>query len=108
MTQSHDFVEAPGGFTDGGGNHVAAVCLLMCQDTVLHMGQRVADDFGGDRLGLQGHAVLQVSDTEQGHKGDGDVGFDASGGPVVDGSYLEIVLTYPEGIFDLPQAAVLA
>ena len=72
------------------------------------MGQGITDRLGGDRPGLQGHAVLQVADTEQGHEGDGNMGADAVGGPVVDGAHLEVVFAHPEGILDLPQAAVLA
>ena len=57
---------------------------------------------------MQGHPVLQVPDTQQGHEGQGEVGADTSVGPVVDGSHLEVVFTHPEGVLDLPQAAVLA
>ena len=98
MGQSHHFVEVSADLTDSGGDDITPFCLFMFQDAVLDMGQGITDRLGGDRPGLQGHAVLQVADTEQGHEGDGNMGADAVGGPVVDGAHLEVVFAHPEGI----------
>ena len=106
--QSHHLVELSACLTDGRGDHIAALCLFVFQYAVLDVHQGVADDLRGDGSGLQGHSVLQVPHAQQGHEGDGDVGADAWGGPVVDGAHLEVVFAHPEGVLHLPQAAVLA
>ena len=74
MGQSHNFVKLPAGLTDSRGDHIAALCLLVFQDAVPDMSQSIADHLRGDRSSLQGHAVLQAPDTEQGHEGDGYMG----------------------------------
>ena len=94
--------------TDCGRDHITALGLFVFQDTVLDMCQGVANHLGGDGSGLQGHTVLQMSDTQQGHEGQRQVGANTFRRPVIDGADFEVVFAHPEGVLHLPQAAVLA
>ena len=51
------------------------------------MFQGIADDLRGDGFGLQGHTVLQVSNTGQRQEGDGGLDLDTLEEPAVDGPH---------------------
>ena len=79
----------------------------MLQHAVLDMHQGISDHLGGEGLSLQGDPVTQVSDTQQGHEGEGDMCPDTGRGPMVYRTDFQVVFGDPKGVFHLPQAAVL-
>lgn len=65
------------------------------------MHQGISYHLRGEGLGLQGHSVAQVSDTQQGHEGEGDMRPDTGRGPMVYRTHFQVVFGHPEGIFHL-------